>query len=85
MALQAVNVSVVEVLGCAEQGNLSMEVTDYNVSCTNSSVLPRPTTRTKGKSLLLLLLLLLLFCLLFSLLFSPVHEAVSHESPKLRC
>lgn len=51
MALQTVNVSLVEVPeGCAERGNLSVEVTDYNISCTNGSVLQRPPVRVKGKT-----------------------------------
>ena len=50
MSLQAGNRSVEEVpVGCGEQGNLSVEVTDYNVSC-NSSVLPRPAARARGKT-----------------------------------
>ncbi|XP_070711876.1 cholecystokinin receptor-like [Pempheris klunzingeri] len=64
MALQAVNGSVVEVsAGCGDQGNLSVEVTDYNVSCTNSSVLPRPTTRVKEMDSLRILLYSLIFLL----------------------
>lgn len=50
MALQALNVSVVEVsAGCVGQGNLSVEVSDYNISCTNSSVLSRPSSKVRGR------------------------------------
>uniref|UniRef100_A0A3Q4AML5 Gastrin/cholecystokinin type B receptor n=1 Tax=Mola mola TaxID=94237 RepID=A0A3Q4AML5_MOLML len=50
MALLPLNMSVLEVLaGCAELGNLSMEVSDYNITCTNSSVLPRAAIRGKGR------------------------------------
>lgn len=50
MALQALNVSVVEVsVGCVGQGNLSVEVSDYNISCTNSSVLSRPSSKVRGR------------------------------------
>ncbi|XP_034533836.1 cholecystokinin receptor-like [Notolabrus celidotus] len=66
MALQPVNVSVadVEVLsGCVEQGNLTMEVTDYNISCTNSSVVPRPGPRVKEMDSFRILLYVLIFLL----------------------
>lgn len=50
VALQAGNRSVEGApVGCGEQGNLSVEVTDYNASC-NSSVLPRPAARARGKT-----------------------------------
>ena len=50
MALLPLNTSVLEVLaGCAELGNLSMEVSDYNISCRNRSVLPRAAIRGKGR------------------------------------
>ncbi|TKS66263.1 Cholecystokinin receptor CCK-XLR [Collichthys lucidus] len=58
MALQALNVSV-----CVEQGNLSMEVTERNMSCTNSSVLPRPVTRVKEMDSFRILLYVLIFLL----------------------
>lgn len=49
---QAANGSAVEVLArCAELGNLSVEVGEYNRSCANISVLPRPSYRPKGKIL----------------------------------
>ncbi|CAJ1087018.1 cholecystokinin receptor [Xyrichtys novacula] len=66
MALQTVNVSAegVEVLaGCVEQGNLSVEVTDYNVSCRNSSIVPRPTARVKEMDSFRILLYTLIFLL----------------------
>ncbi|XP_013866140.1 cholecystokinin receptor isoform X2 [Austrofundulus limnaeus] len=47
MSLQAGNESTA---GVSEQGNHSLEVVDYNVSCTNSSVLPRPVARARGVS-----------------------------------
>lgn len=51
MALQGVNMSVVEEsAGCTERGNLSVEVRDYNISCTNVSDLQRPAFRVKGKN-----------------------------------
>lgn len=51
MALQAANVSAPEVLaGCAERGNHSVEVVDYNVSCANGSVVPRTAVRGRGKT-----------------------------------
>ncbi|XP_044044123.1 cholecystokinin receptor-like [Siniperca chuatsi] len=54
MALQAVNVSVVEVsAGCV----------DYNISCTNSSVPPRPATRTREMDSLRILLYSFIFLL----------------------
>ncbi|XP_045899332.1 cholecystokinin receptor type A-like, partial [Micropterus dolomieu] len=63
MALQAGNESVVEVsAGCVEQGNLT-EVTDYNISCTNSSVLPRPATKSRETDSLRILLYSLIFLL----------------------
>ncbi|XP_074520807.1 cholecystokinin receptor-like [Halichoeres trimaculatus] len=63
---QAVNVSAVEgelFAGCGEQGNLSAEVTDYNISCTNSSVVPRATTRVKEMDSFRILLYVLIFLL----------------------
>ncbi|XP_041822322.1 cholecystokinin receptor [Chelmon rostratus] len=64
MALQAGNASALQVsAGCAEQGNHSMEVTDYNISCTNSSVLPRPATRVREMDSLRILLYSLIFLL----------------------
>ncbi|KAI3366070.1 hypothetical protein L3Q82_009892, partial [Scortum barcoo] len=57
MSVQAVNVSAV----CGEQGNLSVEVTDYNASCANSSVLRRPATRTREMDSLRILLYSLIF------------------------
>ncbi|XP_061571627.1 cholecystokinin receptor-like [Cololabis saira] len=51
-------------LGCGEQGNLSGEVTDYNMSsCTNSSVLPRPAARTREMESFRILLYSLIFLL----------------------
>jgi len=68
MALQAVNGSV---RGCGEQANHSVEVTEYNMSCANSSDLPKPASRTLGKT---------------RLAFSPLLcFNVSNESSKLRC
>lgn len=50
MALHTVNGSAADVSAdCAQQGNLSMEVTDYNISCNNGSVLPRPARGVNGK------------------------------------
>ncbi|XP_028254701.1 cholecystokinin receptor-like [Parambassis ranga] len=64
MALQAVNGSEVEgSTGCAVQGNLSMEVTGFNMSCTNGSVLPRPVTRAKEMDSVRILLYSLIFLL----------------------
>ncbi|XP_041638142.1 cholecystokinin receptor [Cheilinus undulatus] len=64
MALQTVNVSEAEVLeGCVKQGNLTVEVTDYNISCTNSSVLPRPPARVKEMDSFRILLYTLIFLL----------------------
>ncbi|XP_034463125.1 cholecystokinin receptor-like [Hippoglossus hippoglossus] len=61
MALQAVNGSVLEVsAGCAEQGNLSVGV---NISCSNSSNLPRPVTRVREMDSLRILLYVLIFLL----------------------
>ncbi|KAK5875208.1 hypothetical protein CesoFtcFv8_027718 [Champsocephalus esox] len=64
MALQAGNVSVLpgEVsAGCAEQGNLTMEVTDYNNSCKNVSVLPRASRGVKEMDTFRILLYSLIF------------------------
>ncbi|XP_071757302.1 cholecystokinin receptor-like [Centroberyx gerrardi] len=61
MSLQAVNVSVVDVLGYLDQRNLSVEVTDCNISC-NGSVPPRPA-RAKEMDSLRILLYSLIFLL----------------------
>ncbi|XP_076004937.1 cholecystokinin receptor-like [Genypterus blacodes] len=68
MALQAANVSVVEVPACADLGNLSMEVSnynvsDYNISCRNSSHLPKPGSRPKEMDAVRILLYTLIFLL----------------------
>ncbi|XP_072230739.1 cholecystokinin receptor-like [Leuresthes tenuis] len=60
MALQALNGSV---RGCGEQGNLSLEVTEYNMSCANSSDLPKPATRTLEIDSFRILLYSLIFLL----------------------
>ncbi|XP_041835240.1 cholecystokinin receptor isoform X2 [Melanotaenia boesemani] len=60
MSLQAANGSV---LGCGEQGNLSVEVGEYNMSCTNSSDLPRPATRAREMDSFRILLYSLIFLL----------------------
>ncbi|XP_069568821.1 cholecystokinin receptor-like isoform X1 [Brachyistius frenatus] len=57
--LQAGNGSAAE--GCAPQGNLSVEVTDDNTSCTNGSVLPRPATRAREMDSVRILLYSLIF------------------------
>ncbi|XP_029304093.1 cholecystokinin receptor-like [Cottoperca gobio] len=66
MDLQSENVSVVpgEVLArCEEQGNLSMEVTDYNISCKNVSVIPRATRGVNEMDSFRILLYSLIFLL----------------------
>ncbi|XP_026219399.1 7tmA_CCK-BR domain-containing protein [Anabas testudineus] len=64
MALRAANGSSAEVTaGCVERGNLSLEVTDYNISCTNRSVLTRPASRASEMDSLRILLYSLIFLL----------------------
>ncbi|CAN9498253.1 unnamed protein product [Ophioblennius macclurei] len=50
-------------LNGSAEGNLSMEVTDLNISCTNTSLLPRPTSRAKEMDSLRILLYSLIFLL----------------------
>ncbi|KAK2856796.1 hypothetical protein Q5P01_005531 [Channa striata] len=64
MSLRADNGSVPGLLaGCAGKGNLSLDVTELNSSCTNGTVLPRPATRTKEMDSLRILLYSLIFLL----------------------
>ncbi|KAM8872095.1 cholecystokinin receptor-like [Synchiropus picturatus] len=57
------NASVLEVPLCSEQGNLTVEMTDFNISCRNdSSVLLRPT-RPKEMDAFRILLYVLIFLL----------------------
>ncbi|XP_037552660.1 cholecystokinin receptor-like [Nematolebias whitei] len=60
MALQVGNGSA---LGMSEQGNLSLEVIDYNMSSTNSSVLPKPAARAREMDTFRILLYSLIFLL----------------------
>ncbi|XP_068165708.1 cholecystokinin receptor-like [Antennarius striatus] len=65
MALQADNMSALEVSpGCMEQ-NLSMEVTDYNISCTNGSSVPKAASRVKEMDSFRIFLYILIFLLSF--------------------
>uniref|UniRef100_A0A3P9ML10 Gastrin/cholecystokinin type B receptor n=1 Tax=Oryzias latipes TaxID=8090 RepID=A0A3P9ML10_ORYLA len=48
---------------CGEQGNLSVEVGDYNASCSNGSVLTRPPVRAREMDSFRILLYSLIFLL----------------------
>uniref|UniRef100_A0A8C7YTD8 Gastrin/cholecystokinin type B receptor n=1 Tax=Oryzias sinensis TaxID=183150 RepID=A0A8C7YTD8_9TELE len=48
---------------CGEQGNLSAEVSDYNASCSNGSVLTRPPVRAREMDSFRILLYSLIFLL----------------------
>ncbi|XP_078099828.1 cholecystokinin receptor-like [Sander vitreus] len=64
MSLHTVNGSAADVSAdCAQQGNLSMEVTDYNISCNNGSVLPRPARGVNDMDSFRILLYSLIFLL----------------------
>ncbi|XP_056287735.1 LOW QUALITY PROTEIN: cholecystokinin receptor-like [Pseudoliparis swirei] len=60
LALQAANASAA---GCAQTGNLSLEVGDYNVSCPNGSDVRGPGRRVKEMDSFRILL----YCLIFLL------------------
>ncbi|XP_065808117.1 cholecystokinin receptor-like [Labrus bergylta] len=59
-----VNVSAAGgMVGCVEQGNLSVDVTDFNTSCNNGSVVSRPSARVKEMDSFRILLYSLIFLL----------------------
>ncbi|XP_029375126.1 cholecystokinin receptor-like [Echeneis naucrates] len=59
----ALNGSLLEGSGCVEQGNLSMDVNGFNISCNNRTQPPRPGSTTREMDSFRILLYSLIFLL----------------------
>ncbi|XP_077439690.1 cholecystokinin receptor-like isoform X3 [Vanacampus margaritifer] len=63
MSMQEGNMSASEASGCVELWNISVEVTGFNTSCTNTSAVTKPSNRPREMDTLRIVLYTLIFLL----------------------